>query len=111
MSRRLFATLLLVGLVIPAALRAHDPSKHKGRPVKGEILSVAQDRFELKTGKGTKTVLLSEKPKIENGDAEGSVADLKKGRQVTVFGTTLASGEVVAHEIVLGQAPTKSHGR
>ena len=104
--KRLFVTLLLMGLATTAVLDAHDPSKHKGRPTKGEIVSISEDRLELKTDKGTTKVLLTEKPSIERGDTKGSVTDLKKGQQVTVFGTTLASGEVVAREIVVGGADT-----
>lgn len=109
--KRLFVTLLLVGLATAAVLRAHDPSKHKGRATKGEIVAVSEDRFDLKTDKGTTKVLLTEKPKIERGNAAGSIADLKQGQQVTVFGTTLASGEIVAREIVVGGAGSQKSGK
>lgn len=104
MKGKLITTLLLItiGLLAPLTAGAHDLSKHKGRQTKGEILSVSQDRFELKTSRGTQPVLLSEKPKIEKGDQPGSAADLRKGEQVTVIGTTLASGELVAREVIIG---------
>jgi len=108
--KRQFATLFLIGLATAAVLNAHDPSKHKGRPTKGEIVSISEDRLELKTDKGTTKVLLTEKPKIERGDTVSSIADLKKGQQVTVFGTTLASGEVVAREIVVAGGATRKRG-
>ncbi|MEK7406178.1 MAG: DUF5666 domain-containing protein [Acidobacteriota bacterium] len=85
----------------PVIARAHDPKKHKGNKTDGEIVSVAEDRLVLKTKKGSATVLLSENPKIERGDLEVSRAALRRGDRVTVIGTTLASGEIVAREILV----------
>jgi hypothetical protein len=71
MKRRLLTLLLLLSLATPVALLAHDPSKHKGRPTKREIVSVGQDRFRLKTVKGVQTVLLAQKPSVEKGNQPG----------------------------------------
>lgn len=101
MFRKLFATLILTGLVGTAVMMAHDPSKHKGTPTKGEVLSIAGARIELKTDKGVKTVSLNEKTTYERGKAKASLAGFKKGDRVAIFGTTLASGEIVAKEILL----------
>ena len=101
MYRKLFITLLFLALLIPSAARAHDPSKHKGKGVQGEIVSIEKDRIELKTSSGTKMVKLNDKTKFEHGNQKMAREDLKKGDQVKVIGTTLASGEIVAREVLM----------
>ena len=102
MHKKLSVTVLFVVLLIPSGARAHDPSKHKGKGVQGEIVSIANDRIELKTSGSAKTVTINDKTKFERGSAQVTKSDLKKGDRVTVFGTKLASGELVAREILLG---------
>jgi hypothetical protein len=102
MNKKLSITLLLVGLLIPSAARAHNPSKHKGKGVEGEIVSIENNRMELKTSAGPRNVTINDKTKFERGSAQVTKSDLKKGDRVTVFGTKLASGELVAREILLG---------
>ena len=101
MNRLLLMTLILAGMAAPWNLQAHDPSKHKGKATEGEILSVAADRFELKTAAGNTTVLLTDKTKIEHGDQAVAKDHLKQGLRVSVFGTKLPTGELAAREIVL----------
>ena len=101
---RLIGVLALVAWMAPLSLLAHDPSKHKGKATEGEIVSVTKDRLELKTVAGTKTITLNEKTKIEHGNQAAALTDLKKGDHVTVFGTTLATGELVAREVLIGKA-------
>ncbi len=101
MSISKMATGVALALLLAAAGLAHDPSKHKGRATKGEVVSVAGDRLELRTAAGLKAVTLNEKTKYERGDQIAAKADLKAGEQVTVFGTTLATGELVAREVLL----------
>lgn len=104
-------TILLIGLAAPVLLTAHDAKLHKGKATEGEIVAVSADRFELKTAAGSKTVLLDAKTKIEKGSQAAAASDLKKGDRVSVFGTTLASGELVSREIVIGKAGnTEAHG-
>ena len=104
-------TILLIGLAAPVLLTAHDAKLHKGKATVGEIVAVSGDRLEIKTDAGAKTVLLDAKTKIEKGNQKAAAADLKKGDQVSVFGTTLASGELVSREIVVGKAqPHGGHG-
>ena len=102
MYRKLSVGLLFLALLIPSAARAHDPSKHKGKGVQGEIVSIANHRIELKTSAGAKAVTINDKTKFERGSTQVTKSDLKKGDRVTVFGTKLASGELVAREILLG---------
>ena len=102
MVKKMSAALLFVALLIPSPARAHDPSKHKGKGVQGEIVSIANDGIELKTSAGAQTVTTNDKTQFERGSAQITTADLKKGDRVTVFGTKLANGELVAREILLG---------
>lgn len=107
MYRKLFAALFILGVVSLNNAWAHDPSKHKGKATIGEVTSVGDDRLELKTATGTKTIMITETTKFERGNEKIVKDDLKVGDQVTLFGTTLATGEVVAREILL----TKSEVR
>jgi hypothetical protein len=100
MNRKLSIALLFAVLLAPSLARAHDPSKHKGKGTKGEIVSIAGDRIELKTPSGAQTVTIDDKTKFEKGREPAAKADLKKGDQVTVFGTKLATGELVAREVL-----------
>lgn len=102
MSKKTSVMLLFLALLMPSAGRAHDPSQHKEKGVQGKIVSIADDRIELKTSAGAKTVTISDKTKVERGSNQVTKADLKKGDQITVFGTKLATGELVAREILLG---------
>ncbi len=110
MQRRHLLTFLLAAAVASPLAVAHDPSKHKGKPIKGEVTSVGASEFTIATAKGELKVTFSEKTKFERGDAQASAADLKKGMEVTVLGTMLGTGdEVVAREVLL--APSEGgHG-
>ncbi|MBI3695544.1 MAG: hypothetical protein HY238_11990 [Acidobacteria bacterium] len=109
MSLRMLRTLLAVALAAPLFLQAHDASKHKGQGIRGEVVSVAGDRLELKTAAGVKTVILNDKTKLERGDQAARASDLKKGDPVMVFGTTLATGELVAKEILIQPGGHQAH--
>lgn len=101
MNRRYLVVLSLAVLLLPGAVLAADARKPKEEKSKGEILSVGEDRLQLKTKKGAVTVLLSEKPRITMGGVEMPPAALKQGAKVTVVGTTQPSGEIIAREIQL----------
>ncbi|MEZ5398773.1 MAG: DUF5666 domain-containing protein [Bryobacteraceae bacterium] len=101
MFQKLFGALILAGFVGAVVLMAHDPSQHKGTPTKGEVVSIAGDRIQVKTDKGMKTVTLNGKTTFERGKAKASLSDFKKGDRVDIRGTTLASGEIVATEVLL----------
>lgn len=81
---------------------AHDASKHKGKPVQGDVVSTADDRFEVKTETGVVPVKTSSKTKFEHGDATVDRTHVSKGAHVSVFGTKLPSGEMVAREVLIG---------
>ena len=101
MQRRYFAVLSLIALLIPGMARAAGSGKPKEEKTKGEIVSVGDDRLQLKTKKATVTVLLAQKPRIVMQGAEMSPAALRQGVSVTVVGTAQPSGEIVAREIQL----------
>ena len=113
MLRRAFGFVVLAGVLATAGtLLAHDKSLHKGRPTDGEVVTVVANRLDLKTAQGIKKVTLTEKTTFERGDKAAARADLKKGDKVTVFGTTLATGEIVANEVLLaapGSAAAQQH--
>ena len=99
---------LLLGLFM-SPVTAHDPSKHKGKAIEGEITAATGDQVELKTAAGVVHVSLTSKTKIEHGDQTVDRSHLKTGERVSVFGTKLPSGQLVAREIVIA-APGHSGG-
>lgn len=107
MKQLVLAIMLLGALLAPVALRAHDASKHKGKGTTGEIVTVADDRFELKTASGNVMVTLSGDTRIEHGKSTVDKTHLLKGSKVTVFGTKLPGGELVAREVVVSGNPAK----
>jgi len=104
MKRILGTALMIVGLLAPGTVMAHDAKLHKGKATAGEIVSVADDRFEMKTGAGTTVVSFSSKTKFEHGKQKVDKTHLTNGAKVNVIGTKLPSGEIVAREVLLGGA-------
>jgi|SRR6185369_2014743 hypothetical protein len=94
------ATLLAMALLTTLA-SAHDASLHKGKATTGEVISVAADKMELKTAAGPVTVTLNDKTKYEHGNKAATKSHLVKGEHVSVFGTKLPTGELVAREILI----------
>jgi len=101
MQRRRFAVLSLIAMLIPGAALAAASGKQKEEKTKGEIISVGEDRLQIKTKKATVTVLLTQRPRIVMGVAEMPPAALKQGIKVTVLGAAQPSGEIIAREIQL----------
>src|SRR5437899_2371335 len=97
-----------IGTVIAALLlaagfaAAHEQRFHKGHPTEGEVVSVSKDGLVMHTQKGSVTVALSESTMVERGNAKIGRDAIRVGDHVSVFGTTLPTGEVVAREIVVG---------
>jgi hypothetical protein len=99
----MIAALFAVSLSLPAAALAHDASKHKGKPVHGEVATVTKDGIELKTTTGTLPVTFSSKTKFEHGNAVVDKTHVTKGAHIAVFfGTKLPTGEMVAREVLIG---------
>jgi hypothetical protein len=94
--------LALAFALLAAVAFAHDVKLHKGKGTEGEIVSMTADGFQMKTAKGNQKVRFRPETKIEHGTQQVGKDHLKAGDRVTVFGTKLASGELVAKEIVMG---------
>ena len=103
-TRRASTTTLLTVLLLSPPVGAHEQSLHKGKPVEGEVGTLAGDRLTLKTATATLTVVLDENTHFERDDQPATKADLAQGNHLTVFGTKLATGELVAREVLIGGA-------
>lgn len=106
--KHLAPILFLAGLSVVSAV-AHDKSLHKGKPTEGTIAAVSGDQIDLKTKAGNVKVALTSKTKIEHGKETVDRTHLKAGERISVFGTKLPSGELVAREVLIG-APTSGAG-
>ena len=102
-------SVLACALLAGSLASAHDASLHKGKATEGEIVSIEAAKIELKTAAGPVTVTLSAKTKYEHGDKTVTKSHLKKGERVSVFGTKLPTGELVATEVVIGAPAADSH--
>jgi len=97
---KLVATVLL----LTALGWAHDPKLHKGNATTGTVAAVNTGSFDLKTPTATFKVTYDAKTKFEHGNAAVDASHLKKGESVSVIGTKLPTGELVAKEVLLGVA-------
>lgn len=104
-------TLLLAGLMSVSLLSAHDEKLHKGNATQGEIVSIAGNNVVMKTATGNVKVTLNKVTKFEMGDAAVDVNHFKKGDKISVIGTKLATGELVAKEVMMTMAPAKAAGK
>src|SRR5581483_6815319 len=113
MSYKIFLALALIGVLRVSTAYAHDVRLHKGKPTVGTVESLSDNGLTLKTAKGNTPVTFQEKTKFERGDAQASAQEIHPGDQVTVFGTKLPSGELVAREVLLpttnAKGETHSH--
>ena len=94
--------LMSIAVLTTGTAMAHDAKLHKGKATTGEIVSVADDRFEMKTATGTTVVSFSSKTQFEHGTQKVDKSHLSKGTKVSVIGTKLPTGELVAREVILG---------
>jgi uncharacterized protein DUF5666 len=108
MKKLLFSTALAFALLAGTLASAHDAKLHKGKATEGDIVSVEALKMTLKTPTGPLIVTLSDKTKYEHGSQTVTKSHLQTGGHVTVFGTKLATGELVATEVLLG-APAIPH--
>ncbi|MBI3770130.1 MAG: hypothetical protein HY271_16780 [Deltaproteobacteria bacterium] len=99
-ARTLVLSILIVAF--PGVAVAHEGSMHKEKAIEGEVASVTGDHLTVREKAGTVTsVTLTAQTKLERGDAAAVQGDLKPGAHVSVFGTKLPTGELVAREIDL----------
>lgn len=80
---------------------AHEQHLHKGHATEGEVVSVSPDGFKMRTAKGIVFVSVVDSTAIERGDERIGREAIKAGVRVSVIGTTLASGEIVARGVLL----------
>ena len=80
---------------------AHEQSLHRGHPTEGWVTSVSDQGLVIETEKGNLSVTLQDTTRIERGDRPVARTEIRKGDQVSVFGTKLESGELVAKEIIV----------
>ena len=86
---------------------AHEQRFHKGRPTEGEVVSVSKDSLVMHSAKGRVSVTLPDSIIVERGDQKVARDAIHTGDHVSVFGTTLATGELVAREVLI--EGTKGH--
>ncbi|HEY9250683.1 MAG TPA: DUF5666 domain-containing protein, partial [Rariglobus sp.] len=89
-------------LLLTASAWAHDPKLHKGPVTTGVVAAVSAESFDLKTKTATVKVTFTDKTKFEHGNATVDKSHVKKGESVSVIGTKLPTGELVAKEVLLG---------
>ena len=99
---RLLTSAVFICLTAPASALAHDASMHKGKVTVGKITTMAHGKLSVETENGPVVVTLSEGTRIEDeGGGPAAVGDLRMGDAVTVTGTRLAGGELVAKEVMI----------
>ena len=98
---RIIGTGVAVVLLAGGLSAAHEQSLHKGRPTEGDVASVSKDGLVVQTAKGKVSVTLLDSTTVERGDEKVARDTVHTGDHVSVFGTTLATGELVAREIVI----------
>jgi hypothetical protein len=106
--RRLAMTVLAAGTISLSTLSAHDAKLHKGNATEGEVVSIEDSKMVVKTAKGNVNVTLNKDTKYEMGEQKVDVNHFSKGSKVAVIGTKLASGELVAKEVIMPMPGAKT---
>lgn len=106
--QRIVITMLAAGAMSLATLSAHDAKLHKGKATDGEVVSIDGSKMVMKTAKGNVNVTLGKDTKYEMGDQAVDVNHFSKGSKVSVTGTKLANGDLVAKEVIMPMAGTKA---
>ena len=109
MNRRFRNTALALVLFTPLAVWAHDPRLHQANAVTGQVMSVADSSFELKTKTDNWKVTFSKTTQFEHGKQKVDKTHLKKGETVGVIGTKLPNGELVAKQVLLDVEEEAGH--
>ena len=108
MSVRRFAmTMLVASSMAVSTLSAHDAKLHKGKATDGEVVSIDAAKMVVKTAKGNVNVTLNKDTKYEMGDQAVDASHFMKGSKVSVIGTKLANGNLVAKEVIMSMAGAK----
>ena len=103
MSRQLtIGILVLVALVAPARLRAHEGHTHT---IMGTVMGRDARVVQVKTPGGeTLSIAITDKTTVVRGKQKAAIADVQKGTRVVV---DIGNGEdpLIANEIRLGVVP------
>jgi len=94
-------SIALAGLMSTSVVFGHDAKLHSPNATEGQIVSISGNNVVMKTAKGDVKVTLSKDTKYEMGDQAVDVNHFKKGAKIAVIGTKLATGEIVAKEMIM----------
>lgn len=87
-------------LLIAGGAVAHGGARHQGG-LEGSIVALAGDVLTLQTASGSLSVTLTEKTSIVSGDRKRGREALQPGSRVTVHGSKLPGGGMVAREVIV----------
>lgn len=104
---KLKLSIALAGLMSASVVFAHDERLHSPDATEGQIVSIAGNNVVMKTAKGDVKVTLTKDTKYEMGDQAVDVNHFKKGDKIGVIGTKLATGEIVAKEMIMPMESSK----
>lgn len=93
---------------------AHEGHVHRGKPTEGIVRAVGDGHFTVETGGASVSVTVPPDVTVVRGERPVPSGDLRVGDRVSVFGTKLEGGVLVAHEIDIrtdGSAPGAAPGR
>lgn len=103
---------LALGLFLTATAAnawAHGGHAHHGAPTEGTITAAKGEHLTLRTDTGSVAVTLTKATHIASGEKELGWKALQSKTRVSVFGTTLESGELVAEDIHVEGGDTPAH--
>ena len=106
--RKFVLTAVLAGSMGTTMLSAHDSKLHKGKATDGEVVSIEGSKMVVKTAKGNVNVTLNKDTKYEMDEKAVDMSHFMKGSKVSVVGTKLATGELVAEEVMMTMAKAKA---
>src|SRR6266481_6689309 len=97
--RPLFIALGLLLVTTATNAWAHGGHAHHGTPTEGTIATVNGDHLTLTTATGSVDVTVTERTHIAAGEKELDRKALTPNTRVSVFGTKLEGGELVAEDV------------
>ena len=107
--RLLLIALGLLLLTTATNAWAHGGHAHHGTPTGGTIATVNGDHLTLTTDSGSLAVTVTETTHIVAGEKELDRKALTPKTRVSVFGTKLESGELVAEDIHVEGTGARAH--
>ena len=104
-----FVLVVALPLLAGGTAIAHEGHMHLGKPTHGTVAAISSDQLTLQTDHGAVAVTLTDHTTVEEGDRVVGREALHLGAPISVFGTTLPGGEIVASAIhVEGSGATPS---